>query len=167
MKARQRDVRLFLSANSFAVFRRSTSVWRHFPHNMAVALLCIPRLENVQYPYHLYISPSNRPGIKGPARPFQCPTCGVRFTRIQNLKQHMLIHSGEQFNADVLQLQRPSFTVSSSVLSSSPCLALHLCVICICVYLHICLSDSLRSLCDLAITVPHILKHVILPWSPF
>ncbi|XP_041948666.1 zinc finger and BTB domain-containing protein 44 isoform X1 [Alosa sapidissima] len=52
------------------------------------------RLENVQYPYHLYISPSNRPGIKGPARPFQCPTCGVRFTRIQNLKQHMLIHSG-------------------------------------------------------------------------
>ncbi|XP_063059568.1 zinc finger and BTB domain-containing protein 44 isoform X2 [Engraulis encrasicolus] len=52
------------------------------------------RLENVQYPYHLYISPSTRPGIKGPARPFQCPTCGVRFTRIQNLKQHMLIHSG-------------------------------------------------------------------------
>ncbi|XP_051967552.1 zinc finger and BTB domain-containing protein 44 isoform X2 [Xyrauchen texanus] len=52
------------------------------------------RLENVQYPYHLYISPSNRPGINGPERPFQCPTCGVRFTRIQNLKQHMLIHSG-------------------------------------------------------------------------
>lgn len=53
------------------------------------------RLENVQYPYHLYISPSTRPGHNGPERPFQCPTCGVRFTRIQNLKQHMLIHSGE------------------------------------------------------------------------
>ncbi|KAI1893464.1 hypothetical protein AGOR_G00123990 [Albula goreensis] len=52
------------------------------------------RLENVQYPYHLYISPSSRPGSNGPDRPFQCPTCGVRFTRIQNLKQHMLIHSG-------------------------------------------------------------------------
>lgn len=52
------------------------------------------RLESVQYPYHLYISPATRPGIKGPERPFQCPTCGVRFTRIQNLKQHMLIHSG-------------------------------------------------------------------------
>ncbi|XP_023672059.1 zinc finger and BTB domain-containing protein 44 isoform X2 [Paramormyrops kingsleyae] len=52
------------------------------------------RLENVQYPYHLYISPSTRPGTNGPDRPFQCPTCGVRFTRIQNLKQHMLIHSG-------------------------------------------------------------------------
>ncbi|KAJ8266252.1 hypothetical protein GJAV_G00128290 [Gymnothorax javanicus] len=52
------------------------------------------RLENVQYPYHLYISPSVRPGTNGPDRPFQCPTCGVRFTRIQNLKQHMLIHSG-------------------------------------------------------------------------
>ncbi|KAJ8368229.1 hypothetical protein SKAU_G00082570 [Synaphobranchus kaupii] len=52
------------------------------------------RLENVQYPYHLYISPSGRPGPNGPDRPFQCPTCGVRFTRIQNLKQHMLIHSG-------------------------------------------------------------------------
>ncbi|XP_062844548.1 zinc finger and BTB domain-containing protein 44 isoform X3 [Trichomycterus rosablanca] len=52
------------------------------------------RLENVQYPYHLYISPSTRPGHNGPERPFQCPTCGVRFTRIQNLKQHMLIHSG-------------------------------------------------------------------------
>uniref|UniRef100_A0A8C0YP22 Zinc finger and BTB domain-containing protein 44 n=1 Tax=Cyprinus carpio carpio TaxID=630221 RepID=A0A8C0YP22_CYPCA len=51
------------------------------------------RLENVQYPYHLYISPSTRPGLNGPERPFQCPTCGVRFTRIQNLKQHMLIHS--------------------------------------------------------------------------
>lgn len=65
-------------------------------------LFCVPRLENVQYPYHLYISPSNRPSIKGPARPFQCPTCGVRFTRIQNLKQHMLIHSGE--DAAMLQL---------------------------------------------------------------
>ncbi|KAK1787799.1 hypothetical protein P4O66_016284 [Electrophorus voltai] len=52
------------------------------------------RLENVQYPYHLYISPSARAGVNGPERPFQCPTCGVRFTRIQNLKQHMLIHSG-------------------------------------------------------------------------
>ncbi|XP_035241328.1 zinc finger and BTB domain-containing protein 44 isoform X1 [Anguilla anguilla] len=52
------------------------------------------RLESVQYPYHLYISPSSRPGPHGPDRPFQCPTCGVRFTRIQNLKQHMLIHSG-------------------------------------------------------------------------
>ncbi|XP_076867972.1 zinc finger and BTB domain-containing protein 44 isoform X2 [Brachyhypopomus gauderio] len=52
------------------------------------------RLENVQYPYHLYISPSARAGANGPERPFQCPTCGVRFTRIQNLKQHMLIHSG-------------------------------------------------------------------------
>ncbi|XP_028840428.1 zinc finger and BTB domain-containing protein 44 isoform X2 [Denticeps clupeoides] len=52
------------------------------------------RLENVQYPYHLYISPSTRPGLNVPERPFQCPTCGVRFTRIQNLKQHMLIHSG-------------------------------------------------------------------------
>uniref|UniRef100_A0A8C4SUM8 Zinc finger and BTB domain-containing protein 44 n=1 Tax=Erpetoichthys calabaricus TaxID=27687 RepID=A0A8C4SUM8_ERPCA len=52
------------------------------------------RLENVQYPYHLYISPSTRPSTNGPDRPFQCPTCGVRFTRIQNLKQHMLIHSG-------------------------------------------------------------------------
>uniref|UniRef100_A0A3P9HWH4 Zinc finger and BTB domain-containing protein 44 n=1 Tax=Oryzias latipes TaxID=8090 RepID=A0A3P9HWH4_ORYLA len=52
------------------------------------------RLEGIQYPYHLYISPSARPGNNGPDRPFQCPTCGVRFTRIQNLKQHMLIHSG-------------------------------------------------------------------------
>ncbi|XP_022623802.1 zinc finger and BTB domain-containing protein 44 isoform X2 [Seriola dumerili] len=52
------------------------------------------RLEGIQYPYHLYISPSARPGTNGPDRPFQCPTCGVRFTRIQNLKQHMLIHSG-------------------------------------------------------------------------
>ncbi|XP_005937472.1 zinc finger and BTB domain-containing protein 44 isoform X1 [Simochromis diagramma] len=52
------------------------------------------RLEGIQYPYHLYISPSTRPGTNGPDRPFQCPTCGVRFTRIQNLKQHMLIHSG-------------------------------------------------------------------------
>ncbi|KAM9853394.1 zinc finger and BTB domain-containing protein 44 [Aulostomus maculatus] len=52
------------------------------------------RLEGIQYPYHLYISPSSRPGTNGPDRPFQCPTCGVRFTRIQNLKQHMLIHSG-------------------------------------------------------------------------
>ncbi|XP_059404238.1 zinc finger and BTB domain-containing protein 44-like isoform X2 [Carassius carassius] len=52
------------------------------------------RLENIQYPYHLYISPSTRPGLNSPERPFQCPTCGVRFTRIQNLKQHMLIHSG-------------------------------------------------------------------------
>nr|XP_046150382.1 zinc finger and BTB domain-containing protein 44-like isoform X2 [Oncorhynchus gorbuscha]XP_046150383.1 zinc finger and BTB domain-containing protein 44-like isoform X2 [Oncorhynchus gorbuscha] len=52
------------------------------------------RLESLQYPYHLYISPSTRPGTNGPDRPFQCPTCGVRFTRIQNLKQHMLIHSG-------------------------------------------------------------------------
>ncbi|XP_068601685.1 zinc finger and BTB domain-containing protein 44 [Brachionichthys hirsutus] len=52
------------------------------------------RLEGIQYPYHLYISPSGRPGTNGPERPFQCPTCGVRFTRIQNLKQHMLIHSG-------------------------------------------------------------------------
>uniref|UniRef100_A0A8C1GNN0 Zinc finger and BTB domain containing 44 n=1 Tax=Cyprinus carpio TaxID=7962 RepID=A0A8C1GNN0_CYPCA len=57
------------------------------------------RLENVQYPYHLYISPSTRPGLNGPERPFQCPTCGVRFTRIQNLKQHMLIHSGERTSA--------------------------------------------------------------------
>lgn len=55
--------------------------------------LCF-RLEGIQYPYHLYISPSARPGTNGPDRPFQCPTCGVRFTRIQNLKQHMLIHSG-------------------------------------------------------------------------
>ncbi|KAJ8280605.1 hypothetical protein GJAV_G00056800 [Gymnothorax javanicus] len=52
------------------------------------------RLESVQYPYHLYISPSSRTGPNGPDRPFQCPTCGVRFTRVQNLKQHMLIHSG-------------------------------------------------------------------------
>ncbi|KYO38948.1 zinc finger and BTB domain-containing protein 44 [Alligator mississippiensis] len=56
------------------------------------------RLENVQYPYQLYIAPSTssteRPSPNGPDRPFQCPTCGVRFTRIQNLKQHMLIHSG-------------------------------------------------------------------------
>ncbi|KAM6958629.1 zinc finger and BTB domain-containing protein 44 [Aplochiton taeniatus] len=52
------------------------------------------RLDSLQYPYHLYISPSARPGTNGPDRPFQCPTCGVRFTRIQNLKQHMLIHSG-------------------------------------------------------------------------
>ncbi|CAB1441285.1 unnamed protein product [Pleuronectes platessa] len=52
------------------------------------------RLDGIQYPYHLYISPSARPGTNGPDRPFQCPTCGVRFTRIQNLKQHMLIHSG-------------------------------------------------------------------------
>ncbi|XP_051934875.1 zinc finger and BTB domain-containing protein 44 isoform X3 [Hippocampus zosterae] len=52
------------------------------------------RLEGIQYPYHLYIGPSARPGTNGPDRPFQCPTCGVRFTRIQNLKQHMLIHSG-------------------------------------------------------------------------
>ncbi|XP_057695517.1 zinc finger and BTB domain-containing protein 44 isoform X1 [Corythoichthys intestinalis] len=52
------------------------------------------RLEGIQYPYHLYIGPSARPGANGPDRPFQCPTCGVRFTRIQNLKQHMLIHSG-------------------------------------------------------------------------
>ncbi|XP_028275387.1 zinc finger and BTB domain-containing protein 44 isoform X1 [Parambassis ranga] len=52
------------------------------------------RLEGIQYPYHLYISPSARPGSNGPDRPFQCPTCGVRFTRIQNLKQHLLIHSG-------------------------------------------------------------------------
>nr|XP_040025800.1 zinc finger and BTB domain-containing protein 44 isoform X2 [Gasterosteus aculeatus aculeatus] len=51
-------------------------------------------LEGIQYPYHLYINPSARPGTNGPDRPFQCPTCGVRFTRIQNLKQHMLIHSG-------------------------------------------------------------------------
>ncbi|CAL8359940.1 unnamed protein product [Merluccius merluccius] len=52
------------------------------------------RLDGIQYPYHLYISPSARTGASGPDRPFQCPTCGVRFTRIQNLKQHMLIHSG-------------------------------------------------------------------------
>ncbi|KAM9297032.1 zinc finger and BTB domain-containing protein 44 [Gastrophryne carolinensis] len=56
------------------------------------------RLENVQYPYQLYLTPSTssteRPSPNGPDRPFQCPTCGVRFTRIQNLKQHMLIHSG-------------------------------------------------------------------------
>lgn len=52
------------------------------------------RLEGIQYPYHLYISPSARASTNGPDRPFQCPTCGVRFTRIQNLKQHMLIHSG-------------------------------------------------------------------------
>ncbi|XP_036391794.1 zinc finger and BTB domain-containing protein 44-like isoform X2 [Megalops cyprinoides] len=52
------------------------------------------RLESVQYPYHLYISPLARLGTNGPDKPFQCPTCGVRFTRIQNLKQHMLIHSG-------------------------------------------------------------------------
>ncbi|XP_061638096.1 zinc finger and BTB domain-containing protein 44 isoform X2 [Phyllopteryx taeniolatus] len=52
------------------------------------------RLEGIQYPYHLYIGPSARPGTNAPDRPFQCPTCGVRFTRIQNLKQHMLIHSG-------------------------------------------------------------------------
>ncbi|KAL6104976.1 zbtb44 [Pungitius sinensis] len=52
------------------------------------------RLEGIQYPYHLYINPSARSGTNGPDRPFQCPTCGVRFTRIQNLKQHMLIHSG-------------------------------------------------------------------------
>nr|XP_033773409.1 zinc finger and BTB domain-containing protein 44 isoform X3 [Geotrypetes seraphini] len=56
------------------------------------------RLENAQYPYQLYITPSTssteRPSPNGPDRPFQCPTCGVRFTRIQNLKQHMLIHSG-------------------------------------------------------------------------
>ncbi|XP_055987438.1 zinc finger and BTB domain-containing protein 44 isoform X2 [Sorex fumeus] len=37
---------------------------------------------------------TERPSPNGPDRPFQCPTCGVRFTRIQNLKQHMLIHSG-------------------------------------------------------------------------
>ncbi|NXQ41496.1 ZBT44 protein, partial [Catharus fuscescens] len=58
------------------------------------------RLENVQYPYQLYIAPSTssteRPSPNGPDRPFQCPTCGVRFTRIQNLKQHMLIHSGKK-----------------------------------------------------------------------
>ncbi|XP_069080565.1 zinc finger and BTB domain-containing protein 44 isoform X1 [Pleurodeles waltl] len=56
------------------------------------------RLDNIQYPYQLYIAPSTssteRPSPNGPDRPFQCPTCGVRFTRIQNLKQHMLIHSG-------------------------------------------------------------------------
>ncbi|XP_057564050.1 zinc finger and BTB domain-containing protein 44-like [Hippopotamus amphibius kiboko] len=56
------------------------------------------RLENVQYPCQLYIAPSTssteRPSPDGADRPFQCPTCGVRFTRIQNLKQHMLIHSG-------------------------------------------------------------------------
>lgn len=39
-------------------------------------------------------SSTERPSPNGPDRPFQCPTCGVRFTRIQNLKQHMLIHSG-------------------------------------------------------------------------
>lgn len=62
------------------------------------SLVCFFRLENVQYPYQLYIAPSTssteRPSPNGPDRPFQCPTCGVRFTRIQNLKQHMLIHSG-------------------------------------------------------------------------
>ncbi|XP_055516624.1 zinc finger and BTB domain-containing protein 44 [Leucoraja erinacea] len=56
------------------------------------------RLENGQYSYQLYINPSTsgteRPSPNGPNKPFQCPTCGARFTRIQNLKQHMLIHSG-------------------------------------------------------------------------
>ncbi|XP_005999978.1 zinc finger and BTB domain-containing protein 44 [Latimeria chalumnae] len=56
------------------------------------------RLESAQYPYQLYITPTTsnteRPSPNCPDRPFQCPTCGVRFTRIQNLKQHMLIHSG-------------------------------------------------------------------------
>ncbi|XP_049634187.1 zinc finger and BTB domain-containing protein 44 isoform X3 [Suncus etruscus] len=37
---------------------------------------------------------TERPSPNGRDRPYQCPTCGVRFTRIQNLKQHMLIHSG-------------------------------------------------------------------------
>ncbi|KAJ3590071.1 hypothetical protein NHX12_008028, partial [Muraenolepis orangiensis] len=76
------------------------------------------RLDGIQYPYHLYISPSARPGASGPDRPFQCPTCGVRFTRIQNLKQHMLIHSGvkpfqcdrcgKKFNAGVLPKDAPA-----------------------------------------------------------
>ncbi|GCC31281.1 zinc finger and BTB domain-containing protein 44-like [Chiloscyllium punctatum] len=56
------------------------------------------RLESGQYSYQLYINPSTsgteRPSPNGPDKPFQCPTCGARFTRIQNLKQHMLIHSG-------------------------------------------------------------------------
>ncbi|XP_072094640.1 zinc finger and BTB domain-containing protein 44 isoform X2 [Mobula birostris] len=56
------------------------------------------RLESGQYSYQLYINPSTsgteRPSPNGPNKPFQCPTCGARFTRIQNLKQHMLIHSG-------------------------------------------------------------------------
>ncbi|XP_023564840.1 zinc finger and BTB domain-containing protein 44 [Octodon degus] len=56
------------------------------------------RLENDQYPYQPDITPSasstERPGPSGPDRPFQCPTCGMRFTRIQNLRQHLLIHSG-------------------------------------------------------------------------
>ncbi|XP_062894898.1 zinc finger and BTB domain-containing protein 44-like isoform X2 [Mobula hypostoma] len=39
-------------------------------------------------------SGTERPCPNGPNKPFQCPTCGARFTRIQNLKQHMLIHSG-------------------------------------------------------------------------
>lgn len=64
------------------------------PHSSCVCVCVCSRLEGIQYPYHLYISPSARPGANGPDRPFQCPTCGVRFTRIQNLKQHMLIHSG-------------------------------------------------------------------------
>lgn len=37
---------------------------------------------------------TERPSPNGPDRLFQCPTCGVLFTRIQNLNQHMLIHSG-------------------------------------------------------------------------
>jgi zinc finger/BTB domain-containing protein 44 len=56
------------------------------------------QLENARDPYQLYIAPSpgstKQPSPNGPDRPFQCPTYGVRFTRIQSLKQHMLIHSG-------------------------------------------------------------------------
>lgn len=83
-------------------------------------------LENVQYPYQLYIAPSTssteRPSPNGPDRPFQCPTCGVRFTRIQNLKQHMLIHSGEEQPCSPIPDSQPcnnaAFPLTCQVLES-------------------------------------------------
>ncbi|XP_017402030.1 zinc finger and BTB domain-containing protein 44-like [Cebus imitator] len=73
----------------------------HFKARLVVMLLRVMMIDwrmNVQYPYQLCIAPAacstERPSPNDPDRPFQCPACGVRFTRIQNLKQHMPIHSG-------------------------------------------------------------------------
>lgn len=87
---------LFMCTNTDSVVQIKWGRYKYFCNS---SHFLSSRLENVQYPYHLYISPSARPSLNGPERPFQCPTCGVRFTRIQNLKQHMLIHSGEGASA--------------------------------------------------------------------
>uniref|UniRef100_A0A673C535 Zinc finger and BTB domain containing 44 n=1 Tax=Sphaeramia orbicularis TaxID=375764 RepID=A0A673C535_9TELE len=125
---------LLISPQSSSIGSMDEGVSEGLPSMQVPQTFVLPlcyRLEGIQYPYHLYISPSARPGTNGPDRPFQCPTCGVRFTRIQNLK-HMLIHSGiKPFQCDrcgkkftraySLKMHRLKHEGKRSAQSTKPC----------------------------------------------